>query len=93
MTYGNTSSDEMFSLYNLHSKGQHLKAPLIANEYARWSENKGFAVDFPLEFVQGVQNRRNFHGQNLRGVVVVSRRLKLPSTHAILIKIKISFLD
>ncbi|XP_037910401.1 uncharacterized protein LOC119651108 isoform X2 [Hermetia illucens] len=73
VTYGNTSSVEMFSLYDLHSKGQHLKAPLIANEYARWSENKGFAVDFPMEFVQGVQNRRNFHGQNLRGVVVIDR--------------------
>ena len=70
MTFVNSSGGGNYFLFDVHSKGRHLKAPIEVVHYGDWIDNK-LIMHKDIFHLQGIQNRGQFKGLQLRGVVVV----------------------
>ncbi|XP_055852113.1 ionotropic receptor 75a-like [Episyrphus balteatus] len=72
LTFVNSSEDGSYSLYDVHSKGRHINAPLEVTHYGDWNYDK-LIMHKDIFYLQGIQNRGHFNGLQLRGVVVIDR--------------------
>ncbi|XP_055903563.1 ionotropic receptor 75a-like [Eupeodes corollae] len=72
VNYSTNSLDENFSLYDVHSKGRHLKASIEVIHYGDWIDNK-LIIYKDIFYLQGIQHRSQFNELQLRGVLVIDR--------------------